>query len=177
MLTPKELGIEPWEFRHLIKVRDYLRTRKPPLVEDPQDGDLDDEEICEQKLYLEGRQTRFNMAVQAAFFDCGTAFCIGGLVKLSQLTGGELPEEGVRLSLPRQKAIVDYVESKRSRWRPLWLGTDIPIEDLYYPDDLDEEDWAKVLPEQAAQAIDNFLNTGKSKWAEVVTASELCPTA
>lgn len=42
--------------------------------------------------------------------------------------------------------------------------------DLYYPDTVSSSLWKEITPQQAAQAVENFLATGNANWRKAMGA-------
>jgi|688.fasta_scaffold00471_36 hypothetical protein len=146
MKSAKELGIEQWELDALLKTREFLQRQHPPLPED----------VNSDAGFPDGPGvTRFCMSYPVQAFDCGTAMCIGGFVKIfGQL---EIPV-GSKITISRDEAegISSYVESFK-------LGSS--LRDLFYPES--RFDYTRITAEQAAVAITNFLEEGDPAWATI----------
>lgn len=144
MKTANELGIEQWELDALLKTREFLQRQRPQIPEDLESssGLPDDEQAT----------TRFCMSYGVQSFDCGTAMCIGGFVKI--FGPMEIPvTDEITLSYGQASDINDYVDRCRVGSR---------IRALFYPGS--EFDYGKITAEQAAVAITNFLEEGDPAW-------------
>jgi hypothetical protein len=91
----------------------------------------------------------FNMGITGQVYECGTVGCIGGWAALAM----DMKPEDLDF----------YVSESRS----------ISLQPLYYPDEDEgcgeiDVDYTTITPEQASQAIRNFLATGKPQWAEIL---------
>lgn len=82
----------------------------------------------------------FNMDKACSDRPCGTIACIGGWA-------------GLFMGMSHDEAS-DFVYE---------VGVD--LYPLFYPGRVDYE---KITPKQASQAIDNYLETGEPRWAEVL---------
>lgn len=94
---------------------------------------------------------RFNMARTCVEYQCGTVACIGGYAWLHENPGDF-------------KGADRYVDQYGDECVPVG-----GIDDLYYPWRV-ARDWSKITPAQAAEAIENYLETGEPYWTDV-----LCP--
>lgn len=83
----------------------------------------------------------FNMDQWRNKWDCGTVACIGGT---AELVGGFRFRSG---------------ENGQ-------LGGNLDLEELCYPNIA--SGYADITPQEAAQALRNYLTTGKAKWEEVL---------
>lgn len=88
------------------------------------------------------KPTLFNMTVASTERACGTAMCIGGWVAAY---AGVDPDK--------------YV-----------LNVNNKIWELYYPRGAGEWCWQDIGPEEAAQAIDNYLDCGRPDWDKVMAS-------
>ncbi len=141
-----ELYISPKEYDALQTVRFFLSEANVGKISDVDDLEIENPEAPYQ----------FNMNQAAKTYECGTAMCIGGWVKLFMMDI-ELTDK-MKLTLPQINEINEYVMN---------LDGDTDLGRLYFPD-LTEEGWAKIGPKEAVQAIDNFLKTGSADWESVV---------
>jgi hypothetical protein len=144
MKTAEELGILPKECVALVDVRDYLRAVKPKAPDYYGDTGA---------RHLGPVPVRFDMGLSVARYECGTAFCVGGLVKL-RMERGHLPAE-VRLTFLEMSEISTYVHDQ---------DEDSPLRKLFYPP---VDAWEWITASVAARAITQFLNTGKVDWKKL----------
>jgi hypothetical protein len=146
----------------LIATRDFLAATPPPLPKNRAPG-LDDT----------GGNPRFSMEYVTEEFSCGTSCCIGGYMRLSMLRGKFPPlDEPLILSAKEKDDVVAWV-SLDDVLPPLLRGKTTKsrrseaLTDLFYPGD-NIDDWRKITPAQAVQAIDNFLFDGRPRWRQIV---------
>lgn len=88
----------------------------------------------------------FNMEGSAWNASCGTVGCIGGWMAMSM---------GMSTL-----AASDYVHDT----------SPAALHPLFFPHGVDLFHWDRITPKRAARAIDNFIETGDPKWAQVVPA-------
>lgn len=98
-------------------------------------------EIMDRESIPEGKRG-FNLSTTCKGYSCGTVGCIGGWV--AQEMGLSIFESG------------NYVERQQ-------YGSVKGMKELYYPK-MYVGYYGGVTPRQAAQAIGNFLSTGKPNW-------------
>jgi hypothetical protein len=145
MKTAIELGIEQWELDALLETRDFL------IKFNPQTPDNIDSHCGLPDA--EG-PTKFCMDYGVQEFDCGTAMCIGGFVKLIQM---EIPVGDV--------APMDYVQARTIEDYVLSIGHEHALRDLYYPPSVVAYD--SITAEHAAIAITNYLEEGDPAWLTI----------
>jgi hypothetical protein len=147
MKTNEELQITRAERLALLNTRALLRDPFVPLSSD--------------RAEL-GLGVSFNMSASSEIYECGTAMCIGGFMKLFML-GAKPTSKGVYNITPKREELIDkYVLSHEPFFtsRP---NSNRPIAKLFYPPD-ELTPWSNITKEMAIKAIDNFLKTGKPDW-------------
>lgn len=154
--TSAKLGITPWERKSLIAVRNMLATRAKP-VKRPSTF-----RVPAGLTGVETVQPKFSMDYPIAQFECGTALCIGGWVRLFQLKKGRLPHL-VEIDSAEIRSIQAYVDS----------GCSPALRPLYYPMAL--RDWNKITPRAAARAITRFLQGRGVDWKRCVRSRPRLP--
>jgi hypothetical protein len=142
--SAKELGLKNEYLSALIKTLVLLETGKLEKHEN-----LYDDDGMTTYIPRSGDAKYsglFNMGEWATNYDCGTVACIGGT---AELVGGLKIGELNRLST-----------SGYSRHH---------LHDLFFPPIEDcKKFYAEISLEEAAQALRNYLTTGKPKWKEVL---------
>lgn len=146
MKTADELHITQAEKDGLVWVRDGLRAGKFKHI---------DEDKGEYPLGQNG----FNMSIASKSYECGTVGCIGGWV-------------WVHMNIERlmQDGGVWYLSSADNHDADTYLyqkGPDCHLHHLYFPPG---SNYDAITPLEAAQAIDNYLNTGDPDWESVIEA-------
>lgn len=90
----------------------------------------------------------FHMADWCHATQCGTAACIGGWVERTS---------GVNLGYGSL------------RWDSLPEYTQVALQDLFYPEEMNDNDLlSKMTDKAAALALSNYLTTGKPDWKSVL---------
>lgn len=143
--TSKQLDIEPWERRALIRTLRFLREARPRRVVD----------TCSWPRHPDvPAKPKFNMNVPVRPYECGTAFCVGGYAYLFGRLERPLVGGLVRpLTMPERRDICDYVENWRSS----------ALYPLYFPHaPAVGNDWDRLTASQAARAIERFLSGNTS---------------
>lgn len=140
MMTPAELNITPEVFEALGWVRDRLRDGSIVHVYNPEFGN-----------------GRHGLNMNWTVFDgCGTVACIGGWVwcRVNVIPGdGAIPEYMLNAE----------VATTCDGWV---TGAPEQLNALFYPV-CGRKYLQDITPAEAAQAIDNFLDSGKPRWDEV----------
>ena len=151
MKTIAELGISQQEFDALLKTREILSEPDVPML------------IAHDDVVPTTKGVLFDMSTSSEHYDCGTALCIGGFMKLFMM--GVRPKSDGRFSITsaREEKIDVYVMSHNQE------NAGRPIAKLFYPE-IGETDvgWSTLTKAEAIKAIDNFLETGNPDWAGVV---------
>lgn len=145
-MSASMLGIEEWERAALIQTIGILETI----------SSVEKTASRRYKASYDFTDRRFNMSSAIADYDCGTALCIGGWVRL--LRDGPVPPEVIEEPLAAD--IEAYVFGSRSP----------SLRTLYFPAFYDETSWDDVTPEDGIRAIENFLITGFPNWKEAIRA-------
>ncbi len=138
MKSYKELGITFAEYGALLGTRQLLWS-----------GQLTH---CETNTDNPPPGQHFNMDVAGIKDECGTIACIGGTMAI--IMGKVDPSGDVRTL---EGAAQHYVSCERS----------ITLDALFYPRENDLS-WGRITAEQAVEAIDNFLTTGRPMWHVVL---------
>lgn len=147
MLSSEDLKLTEEEYAALLKTREQIASgcvihqNASPGHEVPED--------------IEG--AGFNMATTGMSHSCGSIACIGGWMRINMALDRGLIESP--LSWIGTKLAQDYVYSKETT----------PIGRLFFPSEIRADSWWDITPEQAVQAIDNFLETGKPRWAKIAS--------
>lgn len=139
MKTANQLGIQEWEFTRLIEVRDLLQTKT--LKHSKQGNSF---------YAVWSLPVGFNMGYAHQYTEgkCGTVGCIGGWMAINQ----------------------GFNEIETNHYVDMIDGS---LKKLFYPpEDRDESDvyvpYNDITPEQAVQAINNFLYDGDPNWELVL---------
>lgn len=141
MKTAEELGIEPWEHKRLIEVRALL-------MQDSFDVKKPVNTRCSKPVFDMGISALGTKEAEKEGYACPSVSCIGGSMYL--LEHGVF---GENLSNDDAKLVDGYV------WR------NRPLHILFFPPS--HVPYDKITPSIAAEAIENFLNTGDPKWEEL----------
>lgn len=148
-----ELGISDIEHESLLKVLDKLER-----------GELVHARGVYKDVLSRPAGESFNMADYLSVEDCGTAGCIAGWMHL--VSGGVCYK---RLNFWTQ-GMLDYNKVALPHLIPMVRFNLIPdaLNELFHVAraDVDLED---ITPDQAAQAIRNYLSMGEPRWEEVLT--------
>jgi hypothetical protein len=139
--TPAELNISKREFDAIVTTLGAFERNEIQYV-------TSDEETTQQILaafnmdYWDGKEAT------GGYENCGAVHCIGGWV--TKLTGVNLPEKD------------------GEEWDAELAGRE-GLYNLFYPHQI--RDWSRITVAKAAEAIRNYLTTGKPNWEEVVGES------
>jgi hypothetical protein len=112
----------------------------------------------EDRIELKENEAVFNMGNTCNSYECGTAMCIGGWMKLLMLNIRPIAKGLYDISSSAMDSIESYVVDNRP------TVTDRPIAALFYPD---VKEYETLTAEHAVAAIDNFLTTGAPDWPGV----------
>lgn len=171
MLTNEQLKISPKELAGLIHIRDVFANpaKAPPLV-------ITDEHENNGFSYAAtfnpgqadgalGFTMRFGGVVnrdEDKRFNCGSAACIGGHLKLHldgyDIEGDRFPNGALadaNLYVMRRDPVTD--KGKKHG----------PIAHLFFPYEIDGY-WHLIQAKHAAEAITNFIEEGDAKWLQVM---------
>lgn len=99
--------------------------------------------------WVEGNKHRFSMNVSCKERDCGTVSCIGGTMAL----------------------IMGLSWINASKY-VLGIANVTTLRDLFFPPGFSHDAYEAVTPEQAVQAIDNYLRTGSPQWDNVLLGQD-----
>ena len=149
MKTATELNLTDQEYAALLSTREKLAS-----------GSIPKDEVGLRKSI----PLTFNMAQYChPRYQCGSAMCIGGFMKLEMMNIKPLENGFYNITQAREEAIADYVmDSKNPKTDPIYA--------LFFPED-DKSfvyDYDDITVEQAVKAIDNFLETGYPDWVKIV---------
>lgn len=148
-LSASTLGITEDERFALIRVKKFLgKIKNPKKLGSARNHHL-----------LEAEKTapaKFNMNAGVAVYDCGTAGCIGGWMKLNLLgiplrSKVRIPED---IAYKAEKYIQSFMLG--------FSGTNLKLKRLFYPRNI--FDYDRITSSRAAQEITKFLTTGKATW-------------
>jgi hypothetical protein len=139
--THNELGISSAEHAALLKVKDVLADIPMPV-------NLESLDHVRRRAGVTNSPVKFNMIDAKAEYECGTAFCIGGFMKLAML---RKPFDAVTLTDDEVTGIRNYVYQSFGGLR-----------ELFFPPEL--VSYRSITQAQALQAIENFLTTGDPSW-------------
>lgn len=147
-LSATELQITPEERKALIKVKRFLKTLELP--KDPTSRNRHT-----RMEAVNPKPAKFNMTLPISVYDCGTACCIGGWVKVA-LAGLKLtPIVAIPSSLVEE--IHEYVWDQYRN-----LG---PMKRLFFPGNgISLIQYDTITPALAIAEIIKFLTTGKAEW-------------
>lgn len=147
-----ELGISDIEHESLLKVLDKLERGE--LVHAP-------EAYAQGGSRPEGDS--FNMSAYVSVGGCGTVGCIAGWMHL--VSGGACYK---RFNFWTQKMLDDHAALFPNS-TPHWSLSIIPdaLNELFHAANVDV-DLEDITPDQAAQAIRNYLSVGEPRWEEVL---------
>lgn len=146
-LSASELGITEDERAALIRVKKFLGKLEMPKNLFSRMG----HSLSEAS---EEATARFNMNQAVNVYDCGTAGCIGGWMKLNLL--------GIPLKM--KVRIPENLARKSQQYISSFLDTlsKHPLRRLFYPIKIYNYD--TITPARAAKEITKFLTTGKATW-------------
>lgn len=149
MKTYQDLGIQSEEKAALIWVRDGLRNGFFKRVDE---GSYPS---CNS----------FNMGLTHKAYECGSIACIGGWVWVA-LNHEDVKQEGDVFKMTSRQAYKadEYVYSANSVDGN--GDDDGRLHDLFFPPN--RYNYNRIKEEQAAIAIDNFLETGEAKWEKIL---------
>lgn len=144
-LSASTLGITEDERSALIRVKKFLGK-----IKNPRDvNSVFHHRIPETE---KNAPAKFNMNQGVAVYDCGTAGCIGGWMKLNLL--GIPLRAKVRIPVGIARAAQSYIEDA--------MYEDDNLKRLFYPRNILNYDG--ISPARAAKEIAKFLTTGKATW-------------
>jgi hypothetical protein len=169
--TAAELNISQAEHDALAALIPYLQGQVCTLPSRDAStlGSHSESAICNLDLETElGFHMNFGAALaKQKLYDCGCVACIGGHVSL-RMQGLEYGQK--RFTGPQLKRADQYVMSLDPREEGSYGG----LAGLYYPNDsIYSDDWDKIRPDLASQAITNFLTTGDAQWRSIAEANGL----
>jgi hypothetical protein len=157
-LTPDQLQITPAEYDGLVRLRDFFAKTAIPTVVGDDLGHVEshlDDEVTRTTM---GFSMEFGAAIVAEnedAYSCGCAACIGGHLSLmmegADLTGSCFTKEGLLKAN-------NYVNRKDGH---------PTLEKLFYPRQIISDDWSRITPRLAADAIENFLVHGEPLWKSI----------
>lgn len=147
-LSTTALQITPEERKALIKVKRFLKTLELPK-------DISSRIRHTRMEAVNPKPSKFNMTQPISVFDCGTACCIGGWMKVA-LAGLKLtPMVTIPASLVEE--IHKYVWNQYRN-----LG---PMKRLFFPgNSMTFKEYDTITPADAIAEITKFLTTGKAEW-------------
>jgi hypothetical protein len=114
--------------------------------------------------YPEGKNG-FNMGRAHTSYSCGSVACIGGWAWVAQNLD-KVERDGDFFIVPEEHADAADNFVYRTKDYNKELGA------LFFPPGFSGAQYRAITMEQAAQAIDNYLETGDPKWDEVVEVAE-----
>lgn len=139
----------------MAEVRDALRRGELRHINEPEIAALEEGEY--------GFNMAFPMVDNVTSYDrhrCGAVGCIGGWMYLAMTKGFSAAS---KLTGEDYLAATSYVER---------YGWDGDLKELFYPEDsmwcTGIVNYDSITPDDAAQAIDNFLEYGDPKWPEIL---------
>jgi hypothetical protein len=158
-LTPEQLGIKQEEFDGLVKLREFFSKESRPTVID---DDLQNvEEFLDDEVVrtIMGFSMGYGAAVvgdeSADAYSCGCAACIGGHLSLV-MQGAD-----VSASCFTKDGLIEannYVVSQEGH---------PTLDNLFYPREIYTDDWNRITPKLAADAIDNYLTHASPLWKSI----------
>lgn len=147
-LSATELQITPEELEALIKVKKFLKTLELPKV-------LSSRIAHSRMEAVNPRPSKFNMIQPISVYDCGTACCIGGWVKVA-LSGQKL-KSVVAIPSTLVEEIHNYV------WNQ--FNDNGPMKRLFFPGNaVGDVNYDTITTTRAITEITKFLTTGKAEW-------------
>lgn len=141
MKTADELDLRPEEFDALVWVRDQLRAGNLVHVK-----------------RSEHHKAGFNMERCLNVSSCSTVGCIGGWAWF-RMNANEI---GDSLSDSQWNDMICWL-ARNEEWRP-------GLHRLFYPD-IRWGDYAALQPDLCLQALENYLESGRPNWEDVLDLS------
>lgn len=147
-LSATELQITPEELKALIKVKRFLKTLELPK-------DIRSRFQHSKMEAVNPKPPKFNMSQPISIYDCGTACCIGGWIKI--VLSGQKLKEVIAIPFALIEEIHSYVWSQ--------FNANGPMKRLFFPGNgLNPKDYDTITPALAIAEITKFLTTGKAEW-------------
>lgn len=164
--TAQELGISEAEHSGLLRLKTHFETAKLEIVGYDDLKGLYRADPPDEIRATMGFAMDFGSAiVESDDYDCGCAACIGGHLSLMMEGHDVTGNCFTRFALDFAN---DYVTSREY---------DHPLGALFYPHDVHPNEWGLITPKLAAEAIGNFLTTGKPDWKGIAARESFPLTA
>lgn len=163
--THEQLEITQAEFEGLVRLKEHFEHEAISVI--PGRDLWGMSSYHTEKIDTVKAPLGFDMGYGAAVVDkpevyhCGCAACIGGHLSLT-MQGAD-----IRGNLFSRNALVaanDYVDEQE--YHPTLGG-------LFYPHVILADDWKKISPQMAAQAIESVLITGRADWKKIAESHGL----
>lgn len=169
--TAADLDITAEEHAGLIQIMEHFRSRPPEHVRSQ--NYLSEQDFKEPRAGTLGFTMDYPLAAvvpgtedEVNPYHCGTVACIGGHLSL-HLQGLPVTAAQTFEITPEHQAVADQYVMERQYGSPLSPLFYPPVGEIY------SGCWHRLTPVAAADAIENFLKTGKPAWAEVSAARDL----